>query len=142
MSYFFRHQLAKRFWREEDHPRGKTKEGTNAGSFAPADEAAVQAVDAKRNAGGRKLNSGAQVELMDVQRLMYRRLANGRYSRPEPFKRDVHAQVREALGAGYEREAEHMAERLWEHYRREPQTYLEPETHLREGWAVKTDVLI
>lgn len=132
MSYFYRQRLAKRFWREEAHPRGKTTERSTPGSFAPADAVAVADRVSPKNAGGRKLTEQAKGELKEVQHIMYRRLAHGRPYTRQSFEGDLQYEVREALGVGFEGEAKDMAERLWDEYHAKgPHQYHEPRSWMK-----------
>lgn len=98
------------------------------------DEVAVHAVDAVRNMGGRKVNTEAGQELKAIQHVFYKRLADLRYSKNdrEKFDRDFQAEVRNSLGAGYEREAKATADRIWNEFQKNgPHQYFEPRTWMK-----------
>jgi hypothetical protein len=134
MSYYFRReQMQKGDF--VGHPfRGNQYTDDGGVAAGGVDEVAVRAPDSARNSGGRKFNEHAQAEMKEIQHIFYKRLVDLRYTPHErdKFARDLHAEVREMLGAGYEKETDKVVARIWSEYQKNgPHQYYEPRSWMK-----------
>ena len=128
--------LAERAWNPDHHPRGKTTPESNEGSFRPSDGAGIE-----RSASGRKITQAVKDDLLEIQRIGYRKLHTQELRSQDAFHSWAQQRMRDLMGPGYEDLVATMTHKIWNEFRRnETHQYRGPSGWSETAWAVKNDL--